>query len=375
MFGGGEQLAIKLTGAYEWQTGGAGSMFNSYEAGISSSLAVPRMLGPQFMARGRSQLNWTRFQLDAELLNRPHYFKMAQFNASVNYDWRWRRHVSNSFTPLKLTYTKLLHTTAEFDSVMIANPAVAQSFDNQFIPKMIYSYTYDRRIDKKNSINVQFTLQEAGNIFWGMWSAFGAEGEKELFGMPFSQFVKGQAQIVWDRQMAGNHRLVARMAVGAEHAYGNSSQVPYAEQFYCGGANSVRAFTVRSIGPGSYRAPEEIANDYFDQTGTFKFEANLEYRFPIAGPLQGALFFDAGNVWLLENDPMRPGGLLKAGSFLKDLATGTGLGVRFDIGMMVVRGDLGIGIHLPYDTGKVGYYNMSKFSDSLAFHLAIGYPF
>jgi outer membrane protein assembly factor BamA len=151
--------------------------------------------------------------------------------------------------------------------------------------------------------------------------------------------------------------------------------VPYTEQFYVGGANSIRAFAVRSIGPGSYHAPKDDVNGYFDQTGTFKFECNLEYRCPIIGPLNGALFVDAGNVWLLKNDPQRPGGLLQAKTFLKDIALGTGFGLRFDISMLVIRADLGIGIHAPYDTGKRGYYNMTSFSNSLAFHLAIGYPF
>ncbi len=159
------------------------------------------------------------------------------------------------------------------------------------------------------------------------------------------------------------------------HAYGNASQVPYAEQFYVGGANSIRAFTVRSIGPGSYHAPQDVRDSYFDQTGTFKFEFNVEYRFPIVGPLHGALFLDSGNVWLLKNDPQRPGGLLRGRTFFKDLALGTGAGLRFDISMLVLRADLGIGIHAPYETSRSGYYNMESFKKSLAFHLAIGYPF
>ena len=181
--------------------------------------------------------------------------------------------------------------------------------------------------------------------------------------------------MVYIRRLTGEKCLVGRIATGAAHAYGNASQVPYAEQFYVGGANSIRAFTVRSIGPGSYRAPEGTPEDNFDQTGTFKFEANLEYRFPIFGPLHGAVFLDAGNVWLLKDDPQRPGGKLQASTFLRDLALGTGVGLRFDIGMLVLRGDLGIGIHAPYDTGHGGYYNMPSFGKSLAFHLAIGYPF
>ncbi len=376
LFGGGEQFSIDLVGSYEWQTGrNRSSVFNSYEAGLTASLAFPSLLAPRFIPRSRRELNWTRISLGADLLNRPHYFNMAQFNAAFTYDWRASRHVTNSLTLLKITYTKLMRTTHEFDSIMDANPAIAQSFRSQFIPQMSFSYIYDRAFDRNNSINWQFTVQEAGNIFWSIWQACGKKGEKELFHTPFSQFVKGQTQLVYNRRLSGDNWLVSRLAVGAAHAYGNSTQVPYSEQFYVGGANSIRAFTVRSIGPGSYRVPADQVNGYFDQTGTFKLEFNVEYRFPIFGPLHGAMFIDSGNVWLLKNDPNRPGGTLRARTFWRDIALGTGVGLRVDIGMLVVRGDLGIGIHAPYHTGKRGYYNMTKFKDSLAFHLAIGYPF
>ncbi len=377
IFGGGEQLSVKLNGSYEWQTGGGrkGGIFNSYEAGITTSLAVPRLIAPKFVRRSRYQLNWTRFQLNADLLNRPHYFRMAQFNMSMSYDWRVTRHIQNTFTPFKLTYTKLMNTTEVFDSIMDANQAVALRFRSQFIPQMMYSFTFDKALDRDNLINWQFSVQEAGNVFWGIYELCGRHGEKELFGTPFSQFIKGTTQVVYNRRLTGDNWLVGRIATGAAHAYGNASQVPYAEQFYVGGANSIRAFTVRSIGPGSYHAPEGTPEDNFDQTGTFKFEANLEYRFPIFGPLHGAVFLDTGNVWLLKDDPQRPGGKLQASTFLRDLALGTGVGLRFDIGMLVLRGDLGIGIHAPYDTGHGGYYNMPSFGKSLAFHLAIGYPF
>lgn len=377
IFGGGEQFSIDLFGSYEWQTGrGRSSVFNSYEVGLNAGLSFPRLLAPRFIPRSRRQLNWTRITLGADLLNRPHYFSMAQVNMGFTYDWRASRHVNNSLTLFKLTYVNLMRTTSEFDSIMDANPAIAQSFRSQFIPQMSYSYVYDRAIDADNAINWQFSLTEAGNIFWAIYRACGKKGEKELFGTPFSQFIKGTAQLVYNRRLGhGDHWLVSRVAVGAAHAYANSTEVPYSEQFYCGGANSVRAFTVRSIGPGSYRVPADQINGYFDQTGTFKFEFNVEYRFPIFGPVHGAFFLDSGNVWLLKEDPARPGGMLRGKTFFKDLAVGTGAGLRLDIGMLVIRGDLGVGIHAPYDTGKRGYYNMRKFKDSLAFHLAIGYPF
>ncbi|WP_439711476.1 BamA/TamA family outer membrane protein, partial [Duncaniella muris] len=376
LFGGGELLTVSLTGAYEWQTGSGrhNSVFNSYEIGLNATLAFPRLLAPRFIPRSRRELSWTKISLGADLLNRPHYFKLSQFNAGLSYDWQSSKYISNTFTLFKLTYNKLQHTTPVFDSIMNANPAIALSFQSQYIPQMSYSFVYDRTM-RKNTINVQFTLQEAGNVFWSIYELCGKKGEKTLFRTPFSQFVKGYAQVVYGRRLGGNHWLVSRLGSGAAYAYGNSSQVPYSEQFYCGGANSVRAFTVRSIGPGSYRAPADQINGYFDQTGTFTFIANTEYRFPILGPLHGAVFLDAGNVWTLKNEPSRPGGQLRARTFFKDLAVGTGVGLRFDISMLVIRGDLGIGIHAPYDTGKRGYYNMESFKKSLAFHLAIGYPF
>ena len=114
-------------------------------------------------------MNWTRISLGSDILNRPHYFRMAQFNTSFAYDWQSSKYISNSFTPFKLTYTKLMNTTAEFDSIMNANKAVAQSFRSTFIPQMSYSFVFDRRIDRDNTINWQWTIQEAGNIFYGIW--------------------------------------------------------------------------------------------------------------------------------------------------------------------------------------------------------------
>ncbi len=379
IFGGGEQLRVQLSGSYEWQTGhNSSSVFNSYEFGLSGSLAFPRLLAPKFIPRTQRELNWTRISLNASILNRPHYFKMAQFGADISYEWRATRNTLHQFTPLKLTYTKLMHTTPEFDSIMAVNPAISESFRSQYIPMLSYTYTLDKFLERArmNGINFSATITEAGNIFSGIYALCGVKGEKKLFGTPFSQFIKGQAQLVYSRRLVkgSDQWLVSRVLIGAAHAYGNSSEVPYSEQFYIGGANSIRAFSVRSIGPGSYRVPANQINGYFDQTGTFKLELNTEYRFPIIGILHGAVFLDAGNIWLLKNDPLRPGGQLRASSFLRDIALGTGVGLRVDLGMIVIRGDLGYGLHAPYDTGTPHYFNIA-FKDAFAFHLAIGYPF
>lgn len=380
IFGGAEKLTLQLTGSYEWQTGKGSdrSLFNSYEFGLKASLAFPRLLAPDFIKRRRRETNWTTISLGADLLNRPHFFKMAEFNTAIDYEWHPTRNTLNQLTLFKLAYTKLMHTTPEFDSIMNLNPAVALSFQSQFIPQLSYTYTLDKFLEREqiNGINFTASFTEAGNLFDVIYKACGVKGEKKLFGTPFSQFVKGQLQLVYSRRLirGTDHWLVSRILVGAEHAYGNSREVPYAEQFYIGGANSIRAFTVRSIGPGSYKPPHDLENGYFDQTGTFKLELNTEYRFPIVSVLHGAAFIDAGNIWLLKDDPLRPGGKLTGKSFFRDIALGTGVGLRVDIGMLVLRGDLGYGLHTPYDNGTGHYFNV-PFKKAFAFHLAIGYPF
>ncbi len=178
IFGGGEQLGVTLTGNYEWQSGkGRSSLFNSYEVGITASLSVPRLLAPKFIKRRNRNLNWTRFSLNFDILNRPHYFKMAQFNLSFSYDWQSSRYSSHTFTPFKITYTNLLKTTHAFDSITGANPAIALSFRSQYIPQLNYTYIYDRAFDRDNLFNWQITAQEAGNVFWAIYRACGVKGE------------------------------------------------------------------------------------------------------------------------------------------------------------------------------------------------------
>ena len=379
IFGGAEQLSADLTASYEWQTGKGNayknSDFNSYELGLEVGLSIPRLIAPRFIDRARRYTNWTKFSIGGDFMNRPNFFKMARVSAEMTWEWHSRKYSQHKLTPFKLTYSNLLSTTEAFDSAYFSNRAIAQSFDDVFIPQMSYTYTLDRTFGKNNFV-WSTTVTEAGNLCYLIWRACGVEkGNMHILYTFFSQFIKAHTQFVWTRQLFGEHKLVARLFVGAAHAYGNSEEVPYMEQFYIGGSNSLRGFSVRSVGPGSYR-PQIIDRDaYYDQTGTFKFETNLEYRLPLVGYLKGAVFLDAGNVWLLKDDQFRPGGKFEGKNFFKELALNTGVGLRFDMEMIVLRADLGIALHAPYDTGKKGYFNIPKFGDGLAFHIAIGYPF
>ena len=377
-FGAAEKFSVDIYGDYEWQTSGgeySGSDLDSYEFGIEAKLDFPRLIAPKFLYPSRRYTNWTRLSMSADLMNRPGFFKMAQFNMAATWEWHGSRYSSHVLTPFKLTYNKLISSTDDFKEAMEGNKALEQSFMDVFIPKIEYTYTFDRDLTPRDHITLTAGIAEAGNILSGIWSIFKAEGTKKLFGTPFSQFVKAQAQVVWTRRFGIESALATRVFMGAVHAYGNWEEVPYREQFYVGGSNSIRAFAVRTIGPGSFHPAYRDRYTYYDQTGTFKFEANTEYRFPILGYFKGAIFLDAGNIWLLKKEDHRTGGQLKMKNFFDELALGTGVGLRFDMSMLVVRADLGIAIHAPYDTGKSGYYNIPKFKDGIAFHLAIGYPF
>ena len=220
-------------------------------------------------------------------------------------------------------------------------------------------------------------MKEAGNLTAACYALAGKpfnEKDKQLLYNPFAQYVKLTTELHNNFRLTKNTRFVTRLVAGIVYSYGNSNVAPYSDQFYVGGANSIRAFTIRTIGPGHY-ATEKTKYSYMDQTGDFKLEANLEYRFPLFGSLQGALFLDAGNVWLIREDESRPGGRLNMSTFFSDLALGTGAGFRYDMEFLVLRLDLGVAIHDPADRHRSGYYNIGKFKNGLALHFAIGYPF
>ncbi|MBQ4280175.1 MAG: BamA/TamA family outer membrane protein [Rikenellaceae bacterium] len=381
LFRGGEVFTVKANGSYEWQTGSRkdgvkSSLLNSYELGLNATLAVPRLI-PHLLGRNPKYPAKTNFQLGADLMNRPRFFHMISFSGSAGWDFQTSPYSYHSLTVFKLTYNNLLSTSASFDETMAQNPAIALSFKDQFIPMIGYTYTFDKSYGGgRNRLFWQNTATQAGNILSGAMELFRHKEPKQLFGNEFSQFVKGISEIKWYRRIGQNNTLATRFLIGAGCAYGNSKVMPYSEQFYIGGANSIRAFTIRSLGPGSYRPPEGDRNGYFDQTGDFKLEANVEFRFKIISRLSGAVFLDAGNIWLLRPDPARPGGLLTWRGLPREIALGTGVGLRVDISVLVLRADLGIGLHTPYpNPEKRGYYNISSFKDGLGLHIAIGYPF
>ena len=261
-----------------------------------------------------------------------------------------------------------------FKEIMQANPYLMVSMDDQFVPKMRYTFTYTSPLNYRNPIYWETTVSEASNILSLGYVIAGKkwnEPKKQMFKNPFAQFVKIESDFRKTWQISDHSQLVAHLNAGLVWAYGNSTFAPYSEQFYVGGANSIRAFNVRSIGPGAYLS-ENSKYSFIDQTGDIKLLANLEYRPRLFGNLYGALFLDAGNVWALKDDGIRKSSHLQLKNVFRQTALGTGIGIRYDLDFFVLRLDWGIGIHVPY---KDGFYNMSGFGNSQSLHFAIGYPF
>lgn len=386
----GASLNLELRGSYEWQTSstvdGESSVMNSYELGTSLSLEFPRLVLPWIRDRidpfrFPSQTN---FKIYAEQVNRARYFKMLSFGGTVSYSFQPSRSMKHTVTPLHLAFNHLQRRTAAFDSIAEANPMLFHSLSDQFIPSVTYTFTYDNSWMKKRIRTWwENSITSAGNVTSLIYMACGKgfnTRDKEFLGTPFAQFLKFTSEIRPLYQISEKQQLAGRFMAGVVWAYGNKTIAPYNEQFYVGGANSIRAFTIRSIGPGRFHPSENSTYSYVDETGDIKLEANLEYRFRMmsnlfGGNLNGAVFLDAGNVWLMRKDEARPGAEFTFSKFFDNWAVGTGIGIRYDLSFLILRLDWGIALHVPYETGKRGYYNIPNFKDGMGIHFAIGYPF
>ena len=380
-FRAAETLTLKLWGSYEWQTGAnvenKSSVMNSYEYGLSGSLTYPRFrfFGSVGRKLGRKFVSTTAFDLQARCQNRAGFFGRISWSGGINYTLQRQQRIKHEFSPLTITYDQLLHSTARFDSIVGANPALYVSMRDQFVPSMSYTFSWAGTPKHPSALTV--SVKEASAIVSSIYAISGkpySQEGKKLLGVPFAQFVKATLQYTRQFPLTKRSLIAMRTFGGFVYSYGNAKSAPYSELFSVGGANSIRAFGMRTIGPGSYH-PKTSQYSYIDQMGDLKLEANVEYRFPIVGKLAGAAFLDAGNVWLLRESDNQPGGKFSFKDFGKQIALGTGVGIRYDLDFLVLRFDLGIGIHAPYDTSKRGYYNMPSFGKSLGYHFAIGYPF
>jgi outer membrane protein insertion porin family len=375
--GAANRLQLKLTGGFEWQwsggsTSGLGTF--SYNAGISSSIIFPRMITPfNLFSTQRFNLPKTTLTLGFELLNKVQYYRMSSVNLSYGYQWRRSDRITHNYYPIFINSINLLETTQEFDSILASNPYIEKSFEEQFIIGMKYDFTFDNSLSKRpHGFYFQAGISSSGNLLDLFKGASSDESERpySFSGNIYSQFMKFTTDIRYYRNFR-EKSLAFRLYAGIGFPYSNSEVMPYVEQFYSGGSNSIRAFLARSLGPGNLPPPPD-ESDIIDQTGDIKLEGNFEYRFSLSKVLKGALFIDAGNIWLLNYDEKRPGAEFNFNTFYDQLAIGTGVGLRFDFDFFVLRTDFGFPVRTPYETDGS---NWVRRVNPMVFNLAIGYPF
>ena len=326
---------------------------------------------------------WTIAKVSTDIIRRPNYYKMHIASGEWTYRWQPSETSRHEFSPLTLKYQFMNSHTDEFEDIISKNPYIIVSMSDFFIPKMRYTYTYTSPQSKVNPIRWETSLEESGNVTALYDVVVQGNGwnqrDKTLFKNVYSQFLRFETDLTKTWNLDSKSQLVGHVNAGFIYNYGNTTEPPYSEAFYAGGANSIRAFTVRSIGPGAFPGLSFSKQfSYVLHNGDIKLVMNLEYRRQLVGSLYGAVYLDAGNVWNRETitldkadyeedyydtvdfmNSLYANSTLRPSTFLKQLATGTGIGLRYDLEFLVVRVDWGFGLHLPYDTGKSGYFNIS----------------
>jgi outer membrane protein assembly factor BamA len=384
-FKGFETLTVSLFGGYETQTGGNVNLNSSYiRYGTEVSITWPRLLSPYKWAPSKQYIPKTFLKAGYEFLNRRTAYTLNSMTLNYGYAWKENQQKDHNLTLAEIIYVQPRGISDEYRAQMDTVPTLRHIVDPQFSFGPNYVYTFTNTMEnKKHTFYAKAGLNTSGNILGLIQGANYNEGNvKELFGTPYSQFIKAEADLRHYLKITPTSTLASRIMIGTSYSYGNSRSLPYLKQYYTGGPNGLRAFRARAVGPGS-SLPENLGEENFfaDQTGDYKLELNTEYRAKIAGMLHWAAFIDAGNVWLQNKDENKPGGQFSK-EFLSELAVGGGLGLRLDLDFLIIRTDFAIPFRVPYrpkDDRWVFKYidirNRDWRRENLVFNLAIGYPF
>ena len=385
-FGGAEQLQIRGYGSFEVQISGTQHGYNTYRLGTENTLSIPRFMVPFFgFNTSNAFVPRTKFMLGYEILTKRGLYTLNSFRASAGYNWKENIRKEHELNPISINFVKPTNVSQLYSDSVANNITLAKTIEKQFIIGSTYSFTYTDQLEaaRRNNIYFKGNIDIAGNIPGLIQGANYKTGDTAiLFGAKYSQYIKADVDLRYYLKTGRESKIASRIILGFGYPYGNSSELPFIKQFFTGGSNSIRAFRARSVGPGTYR--QENANfDNFlpDQSGDIKLEFNTEYRLKLFSIVNGALFVDAGNTWLYNNNPSKPGAQFSK-DFLNELAVGTGFGLRFDLSFLVLRTDLAFPIRKPWLTvGNRWVIDQVDFSaaqwrrENLVFNLAIGYPF
>jgi len=382
---GAEILDFKISGGFDIQVGGRNVQSgNAYTLLGEISYYIPRIIPKIKLRTGlNSFIPRTGFTIGGEYLVRPDLYTQRTLKASMEYTWKVKKTMEHVLRVVRIQSIDPSNTTPKFDSILAGDISLQASFEKQLILGSQYQFFYTNtfREAKKFTYSAKFNIGTSGNIYSLLSKPqVDTPGAIKIFNLPVSQFVRLEADLRGYIKLSSKLTLANRMIAGTAMAYGNSTIVPYAEQFFIGGSNSVRGFRIRTLGPGSFHSDENVYQA--NESGDIKFEANTELRYTMSKYLRLAGFIDAGNIWLRNETPDKPGSGLMAGEFFKELAVGAGAGIRMDFSFLLLRFDLAIPLRKPWypegnrwviDEVNLGDKNWRK--DNLILNIGIGYPF
>ena len=384
-FRGAELLTISAFGGIEVQVSGQNNGFNVYRVGTEANLIWPRFVSPFKLNPSIGFVPKTKATVGYEFQNRTNLYSLQTFKGSFGYLWKENERKEHLLNITEITYASPQNITDLYLQQIASNPSLEKVVEKQLIFGPSYSYTYTNTLQKrkKNTFYYKASLDLAGNIAGLVSGANIRKGDTiTLFDVPFSQFIKIESDFRHYLKLGKDSQLASRIIAGAGFTYGNSNELPFIKQFFIGGTNSLRAFRARSVGPGSFDGAAANTGTFLaDQSGDLKLEFNTEYRAKIYGLVKGALFIDAGNIWLLNDNPDKPGAKFSK-KFLNELAVGAGAGLRFDFSFLILRTDIAFPLRKPYlpigdrwVLDQISLGNSAWRKENLVFNLAIGYPF
>lgn len=383
LFGGGERLNLSGNISYETQIAGNSSQgLSTFEFKALSSITFPRLISIVKINPEKGYLvPSTKFSLNYTLQQRALYYNLNSLLFSYGYNFKFNPYLFMAVNPISINYTNVAGETELFKNILNSNPFLERSFDDQFILGGTANLQYSQLglKNKQSRFFFNLGLDLAGNLIGLVQDV--SNQENNLFNLSYARYVKADIDLRHYLKIARESQLVARAFAGAGFPYGDSQSLPFIKQYFSGGPNSLRAFRVRSVGPGSYNPSDSSGNiSFFDQSGDIKLEANLEFRHPLYSLLKGAVFVDAGNIWLWNENSAIPGG--KFGSnWSQEIAIGIGYGVRLDIQFLIIRLDASIPLRYPYEVNGTHWQNRYSLGqkswrqENLIWNFAIGYPF
>lgn len=355
--------------------------FNTLEFGGETSIVLPKFVLPFKIERFRQQYNpRTTIALAYNYQRRPDYTRTIA-NARLGYNWRSSRFLTHSFFPLDFNLVNIPHVSANFKEY-IEDKFLKYTYEDHLIVNMNYSLLYNEQVlgQNRNFWYIRYNIESAGNmldLMAPLWSDKTDDGFYQILGIRYAQYLKNDVDIRYHQRINSVTSITYRFFGGVGVPYGNLNVLPFEKRYFSGGANSVRAWPVRGLGPGSYKEENLTSYNYYNQTADIKLEFNVEYRFKLFWVLEGALFLDAGNIWSIRPEASVPGGLFKIDEFYKQMALGTGFGTRFDFKYFIFRVDTGLKLHDPSaESGKKWIPGSRPYTwNDVAFNFAIGYPF